>query len=77
MDESNPGKTVRLDVSIWFNEDQNNSHIASREGCEFFSTMSADTSSKRGHPNLFFKLARCLKQAGVPHPVIPEPYEDF
>ena len=64
-------KTVRLsNVTIWWKEDQN--RIAIRVGGDsaFISTVSPDPSSIRGNPNLFYKLARCLRDAGVPHPPI-------
>ena len=31
-------------------------------------TVSADPTGRRGHPNLFGKLAKCLKEAGAPAP---------
>jgi phosphoglucomutase len=40
---------------------------------EFITTVSNDvTSKKRYHPNLYGKLARALKEAGVPGPHVPD-----
>lgn len=59
-------KTVRLDVGIWFNEETGHIHIAAANS--FISTVSDDPESRRYHPNLFQKLAKCLMNAGVSHP---------
>ncbi len=61
-----PSKTVRLDVGIWFNEESGHIHIAAKKA--FISTISNDPESRRFHPNLFRKLSKCLKDAGVAHP---------
>ena len=67
------GKTVYLDnVGIWWNEDQNNIHITVRGTAGFHSTVSGNPDRKRGNPNLFYKLARCLRAVGAPHPPIPD-----
>ena len=62
------GKTVRLDVGIWYNETTGHIHIAAKDS--FISTISGEVSSKRYHPNLFRKLAKCLKESGAPHPTV-------
>lgn len=67
MRRSKPdGKTVYLDnVSIWWREDTGRIHIRFEDK---ISTVSPDPLSKRGNPNLFWKLAECLRAAGAPHP---------
>ena len=59
-------KTLRLDAGIWFNERTGHIHIAASG--QFISTVSGDSKSKRYHRNLYLKLARSLKDAGLPHP---------
>jgi len=70
MKASKTGKTVYLDVGIWYNEDQNNIHITAKDIHGFHTTVSANPELKRGHPNLFRKLAKCLRESGAPHPEI-------
>jgi hypothetical protein len=60
------GKTVRLNVGIWFNEVSGHVNIAAKN--EFISTVSANPESKRFHPNLYWKLAAALRKADSPHP---------
>ncbi len=61
-------KTVRLDVGVWFNEASGHIHVAAKGA--FISTVSNDPRSKRYHPNLYRKLADCLRGAGAPHPSV-------
>lgn len=60
-------KTVKLDVSIWYNARTGHIHIAARDR-RFISTVSADPDSARSHPHLFRKLAKYLRDAGAPAP---------
>ena len=65
------GKTVYLDkVGIWWDEDDGHIHISVREEHDFISTVNANPERMRGNPNLFYKLAKCLRAAGAPHPPI-------
>ena len=59
-------KTVTLPVAIWYDAAHDTIHVAARNA--FVTTVNADGKSKRGHPQLFAKLAACLKKAGLPHP---------
>lgn len=68
MQADKPSKTVQLDVGIWYNEGSGHIHLAAKNA--FVTTVNNDPVSVRGHPNLFGKLAKCLKEAGVPHPKI-------
>ena len=70
---SKPGKSVYLDVGVWYDEDQGHIHLTARNVEGFHTTVSPDPSSVRGHPNLFAKLAKALKEAGAPGPAeIPD-----
>lgn len=71
--QSQPRKSVHLDkVRIWWNEQSGRIHISAGGPHAFISTVSEDPTSKRGNPNLYYKLAKCLGQAGAPHPPIPD-----
>ena len=60
-------KTAALPpVAIWYDAAHDTIHLAARNA--FVTTVHNDPKSKRGHPQLFAKLAACLKAAGVPHP---------
>jgi len=66
------GNTAYLNVGVWFDPETGHIHITLPHSGWFHTTVTADADSKRGHPNLFAKLARALKEAGVPHPAIGE-----
>lgn len=68
MRVSEQGKTVYLEVGVWYNEDQGHIHVATRDGDGFHTTVSPDPKSVRGNPNFFWKLAECLRKAGVSAP---------
>jgi len=70
MRASEPGNSVYLDIGIWYDEEQGHIHLTAKDVKGFHTTVGNDPSSKRGHPNLFAKLAKCLKEAGAPHPNI-------
>ncbi|HSG35734.1 MAG TPA: hypothetical protein VLA37_14480 [Sphingomonadaceae bacterium] len=70
MEKSAIGRTVYPKVGVWFREDTGHIHLAI-EG-QGFSTVNIDAGSKRGHPHLFKKLARMLRDAGARHPEIDD-----
>jgi hypothetical protein len=70
MRTSKPGNSVYLDVGIWYDDEQGHIHMTARNVEGFHTTVNADPASKRGHPNLFGKLARCLREAGAPAPSV-------
>ncbi|MGI9488091.1 MAG: hypothetical protein ACR2RF_19870 [Geminicoccaceae bacterium] len=72
MRKSEPGNSVYFEVGVCFNQDTGKIHITGKDVEGFHTTVNADPQSKRGHPNLFMKLARCLRDAGAPHPAIEE-----
>jgi hypothetical protein len=62
------GNTAYLNVGIWYDKGSGHIHMTLPHSGWFHTTVVADAGSKRGHPNLFSKLARALKEAGVPGP---------
>jgi hypothetical protein len=70
---SGPGRSVYLEVGIWWDAEQQQIHLTAKNVSGFHTTVSADSDSKRGHPNLFVKLAKVLRDKGAPHPAISEP----
>ena len=65
---SEPGNSVYLGVGIWYDERQGHIHITAKGVPGFHTTVAPDPRSKRGHPNLFEKLAKCLRDSGAPAP---------
>jgi len=59
-------KSVSLEVRIWYDPKSRYIKIAGKGLTA--STVSNDPASKRYHPNLYLKLAKCLRDAGVPAP---------
>ena len=59
-----PQKSIALELRIWF--DPRSKRIKLAGPGLTASTVSNDPASKRYHPNLYRKLARCLREAGVP-----------
>lgn len=68
-------KSVYLNVGVWYDAEQGHIHLTLPRSKWFHTTVCNDPTSKRGHPNLFGKLARALKEAGVPGPVGQGPAE--
>jgi hypothetical protein len=62
------GNTAYLNVGIWYTEKTGHIHLTLPHSGWFHTTVAREPSSKRGHPNLYAKLARCLKEAGAPYP---------
>ena len=68
MRTSKPGKSVYLDVGTWYDENQDAIHMTAKGVKNFHTTVRQDPGSKRGHPNLFEKLAQCLRDSNAPAP---------
>lgn len=62
------GNTAYLKVGAWFDPDTEQIHLTIPESDWFHTTVNGNPDSKRGHPNLYRKLARALREAGVPAP---------
>ena len=67
---SGPGKSVYLEIGVWWDEAQGHIHLTAKNVEGFHTTICGDPISKRGHPNLFTKLAKVLRDNGAPHPAI-------
>ena len=61
-----------MQVKIWWSPKKHSIELRG-EGrpASFISTVHADATSARGNPNLFWKLAECLRKAGAPAPESP------
>jgi len=66
------GNTAYLNIGVWYDATTGHIHMTLPHSAWFHTTVTNDAGSKRGHPNLFGKLARALKQAGVPGPEVGE-----
>jgi hypothetical protein len=62
------GKTVKLEISVWWNARDKTIHLASSQSESLIATVNNDPKSMRGHPKLFRELAKILKQHDVPGP---------
>ena len=67
-------KTAYVRIGLWFNEDTGHIHL-SIPG-QNLSTVNATPASRRGHPHLFNKLAKALRDDGKPHPPVIEDWKD-
>ena len=67
------GKTGTLTIGLWFDETAGDIHLSIPD--HGLSTVNADPTSKRGHPHLFNKLAKVLRDAGKPHPAVVEEWD--
>ena len=66
------GNTVYLNMGVWYDTDSDQIRMTLPHSGWFHTTVNNDAESKRGHPNLFSKLARALKEAGAPYPDVDE-----
>lgn len=78
MKTSKTGDTVYLEIGIYYDKEKDHILLTTRDTTPTaITTINRDTTSKRGHPNLFDKLARILEQAGAPHPSVkPTPADE-
>lgn len=67
------GKTAKVSIGVWFDEAAGDIHLSIAE--QGLSTVNAIAASKRGHPHLFNKLAKVLRDQGKPHPQIVEEWD--
>lgn len=67
------GKAVYLNIGAWYDPSNGHIHLTLPRSDWFHTTVNNQPGSKRCHPNLYSKLARALKEAGVPAPDAQEP----
>ncbi|WP_291840038.1 hypothetical protein [Brevundimonas sp.] len=70
------GNTAYLNIGAWYDAKTGHIHLTLPRSGWFHTTVTVDPISKRGHPNLYGKLARALREAGVPHPTIGDGNSD-
>jgi hypothetical protein len=56
-------------MTVWWNEEDGHIHLTAEDVAGFHTRVGPDPCSKRGHPNLFSKLAKVLRDHGAAHPV--------
>jgi hypothetical protein len=69
------GNTAYLNIGVWYDTGSGHIHLTLPHSGWFHTTVTSDPDSKRGNPNLYNKLARALKIAGVPGPEVVEETE--
>jgi hypothetical protein len=62
------GNAAYLQMGAWYDPKTGHIRLTLPHSGWFHTTVSPDPKSKRGHPNLYAKLARALREAGVPAP---------
>ena len=62
------GNTAYLNIGAWYNEETGHIHLTLPRSDWFHTTVTAEPGSIRCHKNLYGKLARALREAGVPAP---------
>lgn len=72
LEASKPGRSVYVKMGMWWDPEQGHIHLTAPGVHGFHTTVCPNPDSKRGHPNLFAKLARALRDAGAPHPDLEE-----
>ncbi len=66
-------KTRYMRIGVWFDEESENIKISAPDVRGFkVTTVRRNPKNKRGHPPLYWKLARFLQDEGAPAPVDPE-----
>ena len=61
-----------LNVGVWYDKESGHIHLTLPHSGWFHTTVTNEAGSKRCHSNLFAKLSRALKEAGVPAPDVVE-----
>ena len=64
------GNAAYLRIGAWYDQATGHIHLTAPNSGWFHTTVNARATSKRGHPNLYNKLARALQEAGVPGPQV-------
>jgi len=61
-------KSIKLDLRVWYDEKSRHIKVAGKGLTA--STVSNDPASARYHPNRYRKLAKALRGAGAPAPLL-------
>ncbi len=67
MRVSKDGKSVHVEIGFWLDPD-GSIHMTSNELDDFHIAVNEDPARKNGHPTLYRRLAKLLKDAGAPSP---------
>jgi len=59
-------------MGVWYDANTGHIHLTLPRSGWFHTTVNNEANSKRCHANLYSKLARALKEAGVPGPTVLE-----
>jgi hypothetical protein len=62
------GKAVYLNIGAWYDEATGHIHLTLPRSDWFHTTVNAEQGSVRCHKNLYGKLAKALREAGVTAP---------
>lgn len=62
------GKYIEMNVRFWYDDEQLTINMATKDGSGFITTINREPANPCGHPNLFNKLAKCLRDADKPAP---------
>lgn len=68
MQANRSGRVVHAAVSVWFDEETGQIHLAVPRTDWFHTTVNAEDGSARCHKSLFAKLGRLLAENGAPAP---------
>jgi hypothetical protein len=66
------GNSAYLHMGAWYDQKTGHIHLTIPGTSWFHSTVTDDSKSVRGNPNLYAMLARALREAGVPGPNVDE-----
>ena len=64
--------TAYLEMGVWYDAKSGHIRLSVPKSDWFITTVCNDPKSKRCHANLYGKLARALKEAGMPAPEAPD-----
>jgi hypothetical protein len=62
------GNTAYLNIGAWYDEATGHIHLTLPRSKWFHTTVNAEQGSIRCHKNLYGKLSKALREAGVPAP---------
>lgn len=68
MRKGGPGNSNYFEIGVWFDEAEDSIQIASNDVASLHTTVRANAKLRRGHPNLFKKLTKILRENDAPAP---------